>query len=181
MASFFFTRDESVRIDTSEVAGAQVVSARAHRQGAVRSIKQGMPGFSGASGLRRAELAPPSMFSRSRPLWRTWVNQFWCWLWDMDELPRSAAPTSGLGKLKSEFTSALWDLQSLQANLVRDQIEQARSLRELWHLRAQVFKAISTHRGQMEAQLRLDGLDAHFPVRSSRRPDEARSGKSSTW
>jgi hypothetical protein len=121
------------------------------------------------------------LFSRSRPQWKTWLSGFWRWLWDMDELPRTLAPATGLRKVKSEFHAAMWDLQSLRANQVRDQVETARSLRELWHLRADVFKVISVHRGQIEAQLRLDALDAHFPLRSSRRTDEHRHGKVTTW
>jgi hypothetical protein len=75
----------------------------------------------------------------------------------------------------------MWDLQSLRANQVRAMVEQARSLRELWHLRADVFRVISVHRGQIEAQLRLDALDGHFPVRSSTRPDQPRNCKVTSW
>jgi len=98
----------------------------------------------------------------------------------MDELPRTPAPSTGLRKVKSEFNSAMWDLQSMRANQVRALVEQARSLRELWHLRADVFRVISVHRGQIEAQLRLDALDSHFPVRSSGR-DEPRASRVTTW
>lgn len=132
------------------------------------------------TGSRRAEVAPPSLFSRSRPAWRAWIQSFWCWLWDMDELPRPPASTTGLRKVKSEFNSAMWDLQSMRANQVRALVDQARSLRELWHLRADVFRVIAVHRGQIEAQLRLDALDSHFPVRSSLR-DAPRPAKVTTW
>ena len=98
----------------------------------------------------------------------------------MDERPRKPAPATGLRKVKSEFNSAMWDLQSLRANQVRALVEQARSLRELWHLRADVFRVISVHRGQIEAQVRLDALDGHFPVRSSS-SDEPRSSRVTTW
>jgi hypothetical protein len=148
---------------------------------AARTEPETVPNEGTPSGLgRRHQVVPPSLFSRSRPLWKAWVSGFWCWLWDMDELPRAPIATTGLRKVKSEFNSAMWDLQSMRANQVRTMVEQARSLRELWHLRADVFKVISVHRGQIEAQLRLDALDSHFPVRSSSR-DNPRSTKVTSW
>jgi hypothetical protein len=182
MASFFFTQDESAQIDTHEVSDAtqSTVVARSER-GHMRLLKPA-PGPDTATGqARRTEVTPPALFSRQRPAWKATLIGFWCWLWDMDESPHEPVAVTGLAKVKTEFNGALWDMQSLQANAMRDQIEQSRSLRELWHLRAQVFKVISVHRGQIEAQLRLAGLDAHFPVKSSRRSDDGRSGRSSTW
>ena len=178
MASFFF-HDDAAPVETP-----------LGKRPALTSIKCGAPSAQMSdprddtpSGLgnRRAEVAPPSLFSRSRPLWKAWAVGFWQWLWDMDEMPRSMAPATGIRKIKSEFNSAMWDLQSLRANQVRAMVEQARSLRELWHLRADVFRVISVHRGQIEAQLRLDALDGHFPVRSSSRTDQPRNGKVTSW
>lgn len=182
MASTFFSNDDAAPATPAEMTAAQA-------RPALTSIKCGPletdtalqhEGTPSGLGLRRTEVVPPSLFSRSRPLWKSWITGFWCWLWDMDELPRTPAPVTGLRKVKSEFNSALWDLQSMRANQVRALVEQARSLRELWHLRADVFRVISVHRGQIEAQLRLDALDSHFPVRSSGR-DESRSSRVTTW
>ena len=131
-------------------------------------------------GQRRAEVAPPHLFFRSRPAWKAWLGRFWGWLWEL-EGQGEPAPLGGLRKVKAEFCSALWDLQSMRANQVRDMIERARSLRELWHLRADIFSVISTHRGQIEAQQRLDALDGHFPVRSSSHQEPARQGKVASW
>ncbi|MCH8180280.1 MAG: hypothetical protein IIA02_10920 [Proteobacteria bacterium] len=174
MASFFYSNDDAAQ------AGRHL-----GRHAALASVKPlaAMPLDSGAAGeapSRRHEVTPPSRFASSSPVGLTWVRRFWQWLWDLDEAPRALAPTSGLRAIQSEFVAALWDLQSLRANQVRDQIESARSLRELWHLRADVFKVIAVHRGQMEAQMRLDGLDGHFPVRASRRSEDAR-GRVTTW
>ncbi len=129
---------------------------------------------------RRTRVAPPDLFMRSPSGWRSWLTQAWSWLWDMEEVPRKPAPTTGMVQARTEFHSAIWDLQSLRANHLRDQIANARSLRELWHLRADVFKLISMHRGQAEAQQRLDALDNHFPVRSSARAVSPR-GKVAAW
>lgn len=175
MGSFFYSNDESARVDTqartSRVLGPVQVpdDAPVDLEGLTRSTP------------RRAEATPPSRFSSSPPVWRTWVVGFWRWLWDLEEPAQTLAPTSGLKGIKAEFNAALWDLQSLKANQVRDQIDAARSLRELWHLRADVFKVISTHRGQIEAQLRLDALDSHFPVRASRRSEDSRGAHVTTW
>lgn len=168
MASFFYSNDESAHIDT---------------EGRKRPLLTPVEGRQDeASAPRRHEVTPPSQFGRALPLWRAWMQGFWRWLWDLETSPRALAPTTGLHVVKSEFTASLWDLQSLRANQVRDQIESARSLRELWHLRADVFKVISTHRGQIEAQLRLDALDSHFPVRASRKGDDLRGGaRVTTW
>lgn len=174
MASFFFSNDESAHIDTG-----------AHKRTVLTSVKPGhVPAATDLGALdaapRRPEVRPPSLFARSAPLGLLWAQRLWRWLWDMDESPRTLAPVSGLRSIQSEFIASLWDLQSLRASQVRDQVGAARSLRELWHLRAEVFKVIAVHRGQMEAQLRLDALDSHFPVRASRRSEDAK-GKVTTW
>lgn len=185
MASTFFSND-----DAAAPAEPQQAALEGNVRPLLTSVKCGpvdaapetVPTEGTPSGLghRRNQVAPPSLFSRSRPLWKSWVSGFWCWLWDMDELPRTPIAATGLRKVKSEFNSAMWDLQSLRANQVRTMVEQARSLRELWHLRADVFKVISVHRGQIEAQLRLDALDSHFPVRSSS-SDNPRNSKVTSW
>ncbi len=133
-----------------------------------------------AGSERRSRVAPPELFMRSPSTVRAWLSQAWSWLWDMEDAPRKPAPTTGMAQARAEFHSAIWDLQSMRANHLRDQIANARSLRELWHLRADVFKLISMHRGQAEAQLRLDALDNHFPVRSSVRAGSPR-GKVAAW
>ncbi len=129
---------------------------------------------------RRTQVAPPDLFARSPSTLGQWLRQGWTWLWDLEELPQRPAPTTGLTKARNEFHSAIWDLQSNKANQLREHISQARSLRELWHLRADLFKLVAMHRGQAEAQCRLDVLDHHFPVRSSASP-VGKSRKVTAW
>lgn len=175
MASFFYSNDESARIDTQGTKRSLLNAAQLPHDAPVD-----LSNLSGTA-ARRAGVTPPSQFAPPQPLWKTWAKGLWNWLWDADESSRPLASPLGLRAIKTEFVASLWDLQSLRANQVRDQIEATRSLRELWHLRADVFKVISTHRGQIEAQLRLDALDSHFPVRASRRAEDTRGAKVTTW
>lgn len=181
MASTFFSNDEPNTASANAGAPRRptLTSIACGPVVAETSVVEDLP-----SGLetRRVEVAPPSLFARSHPLWKAWAVGFWQWLWDLEDAPPAPAATTGLRKIKSEFNSAMWDLQSVRANHVRGLIEQARSLRELWHLRADVFRVISVHRGQIEAQLRLDALDSHFPVRSSSvRGEPSRNSKVTAW
>jgi hypothetical protein len=172
MASFFYQDD----IQAGRTAGEKHLTAVHTPKASAWSDSA-----SGASSIeRRAQVAPPDLFARSPSTVGAWLSRAWTWLWDMDEAPRKPAPTTGLAKARNEFHSAIWDLQSLKANQLRDQITQSRSLRELWHLRADVFKLISMHRGQAEAQIRVDVLDSHFPVRSSQRT-AGRARKVTAW
>jgi hypothetical protein len=175
MASFFFSNDEAV---SAPPAGEQRPTLTAIQGGQPSTVAG--PASSTQPDRRRQELAPPMLFTRTRPAWRSWLTGFWYWLWDLDDVPQPA-PSTGLSRIKAEFNSAIWDLQSSRATQVRGMVEQARSLRELWHLRAEVFKVISVHRGQMEAQTRVDVLDSHFPVRSSSRASETRHAKVTSW
>ena len=47
-------------------------------------------------------------------------------------------------------------------------VEQARSLREFWHLRADVFHLVALQHSQAEAEHRMADLNRHFPTRSPR-------------
>ena len=44
----------------------------------------------------------------------------------------------------------------------------AKSMRELWHLRAEVFALVSLELSQLEADRRLAALNRHFPTRAPR-------------
>jgi hypothetical protein len=181
MASFFFSDDSEEPGDPPKVSRPVLTTIRGGAALKVQDSALSVEPTPSGLGQRRAEVAPPTLFFRSRPAWKTWATHFWGWLWELDYATPQAAPMVGLRKVKSEFCSALWDLQSMRANQVRDMIERARSLRELWHLRADVFRVIAVHRGQIEAQERLEGLDSHFPVRSSSRSDPGRNSKVASW
>lgn len=175
MASFFYSSDESAQVDTRGAKRALLRPVHLTNDAAMDATELR------DSAARRTSVAPPSQFVASQPVWRRWMRKTWAWLWDHSNAEAPISSPMGLRAIKTEFVASLWDLQSLRANQVRDQIEAARSLREIWHLRADVFKVISTHRGQIEAQLRLDALDGHFPVRASRRPEDGRGARATAW
>jgi hypothetical protein len=177
MASFFFVDDKASTSDSLAAVRPTLVTSRDLH---LRHTGEDSS-FATPSSLRRAQVCPPSLFSRSGPQWKHWVVGFWSWLWDLDESPDPMPVLTGLTKVKSEFCAAMWDLQSVRANQVRDAIEHARSLRELWHLRADVFRAISTHRGQAEATTRIEALNNHFPVRMSRPNAEVKHARTTSW
>lgn len=179
MASFFFVDQDTAASKSAPRALPRPTLVQAPATSAASLTAES--GVATPSSLRRAQVCPPSLFSRSGPQWKRWVTGFWSWLWDLDEYPAPVPVLTGLCKVKSEFCAAMWDLQSVRANQIRDAVEHARSLRELWHLRADVFRAISTHRGQSEATLRLEALNNHFPVRMSRPGPEAKQGRTTTW
>ncbi len=170
MASFFFIDDHPTRASrkTQRSPEPQVPSS----DPAHGSWEQ--------SSTLRKEVQPPSLFTSSEPQWRRWMTAAWQWLWDDEDLEEHPRVLKGLNQVKAEFLSVVWDLQSYAATNARESITQARSLRELWHLRATVFNVIATHRGQPEASRRLESLDQHFPVRVSTATD-AVGGKVSHW
>jgi hypothetical protein len=74
--------------------------------------------------------------------------------------PKGITP---LPAVRCEFLSSLQDLPSEACDDLENRIRGSRSLRELWHLRAELFKLVAVHRDQRAAQERLTRLNRHFP------------------
>ena len=74
--------------------------------------------------------------------------------------PRHVTP---LPAVRNEFLSSLQDLPGEACNDLEGRIRGSRSLRELWHLRSELFKVVAVHRDQRAAQERLTSLNRHFP------------------
>lgn len=184
MASFFFIDDHPARAGRK---GARGKSSSVNRTANGAPVQQGVEppdsahGDWAATSSFRKEVRPPALFARSQPQWRQWLTTAWNWLWDEQDLEDHPQVLKGLTQVKAEFMSIVWDLQSYTATRVRESITQARSLRELWHLRADLFRLIAVHRGQAEASRRLESLDRHFPVRVSAAAAPAPKGKASQW
>lgn len=96
-------------------------------------------------------------------------------VYDSSEAARRRKPGAKVSKLAGQLNIARNDLGDLLADLHADRkrdlqwrIRQAMTLRELWHLRAEVFSLISMERDQSEAGKRLASVNHHFPVRAPR-------------
>jgi len=113
----------------------------------------------------RAECVPPSLVyapSAGSP-WQ----RFMFWLLAPAPTDTATAPNL-LGRVKRDFGATLADVDTAAADDLRGRIHEAHSLRELWHLRSDVYGAVSTAHGQLEAEARLILINAHFPVRAPR-------------
>jgi hypothetical protein len=88
----------------------------------------------------------------------------------MAPAPLQASPPSNrLPPVRQEFLDALGDLPLNEPVLaLNERIAKARSLRDLWHLRTEVFHLVSLHHSQGEADFRLLHLNRHFPTRTPR-------------
>jgi hypothetical protein len=123
----------------------------------------------------RIESCPPALLHTVRS---GWTDRLFDWLgqgWPGTPPRSSAAPCSAatpgampLSAVRLEFIICLDDIPTRQAADLAERLRQARSLRELWHLRADVFNAVSCHRDQREARERLSRLNRHFPARAPR-------------
>jgi hypothetical protein len=116
-----------------------------------------------ASSRLRVEVRPPSLRHKPASVWQRLV------FWVMAPAPLDAAPPlHTLPAVRAAFTGCLHDLAPEHAAGLVDHIARARSLRDLWHLRAAVFRCVSLHHSQAEAESRLASLNRHFPTRAPR-------------
>jgi hypothetical protein len=79
-----------------------------------------------------------------------------------------AAVSPNVLNARGEFLAMLVDLQGGDILQLRERIRRAHSLRELWHLRTDVFRVVAVQRDQAEAEERLAWLNRYFPTRSPR-------------
>jgi hypothetical protein len=75
---------------------------------------------------------------------------------------------SVLAITQCEFDDALAGLPGWQSAAMRERIRRADSMRELWHLRVDVFSLVALHLNQAEAEDRLAWLNRRFPIRGPR-------------
>jgi hypothetical protein len=111
----------------------------------------------------RQEVCPPSL--RHAP--SSWTQRLWFWLAAPD-LRDVAPPIDRLPAVRREFQSALYDVPAAAADDLLHRIQFARSLRELWHLRSDVYRLVAIHHSQAQAEARLSALNRHFPSRAPR-------------
>lgn len=126
-----------------------------------------------ASLQRRMGVCPPALLPAvaATPGWRASLRDWLDTGWGRparqgEQRPRHASDP--IGTVRAEFLESLSDIRTQQAGMLQQRIHIARSLHELWHLRAEVFKLVALRYSQGEAQSRLDRLNRHFPTRAPR-------------
>ena len=111
----------------------------------------------------RVEVRPPSLRCAPGGGWQKLM------FWLLSPAPQDAAPPlNRLPGVRTDFLATLSDLDSDDAEQLRRRIHDARSLRELWHLRAEVYRIIGVAHRQGEAEDRVSLLNRHFPTRAPR-------------
>ena len=116
----------------------------------------------GTSGSR-VECVPPSLRQSPDSAWQ----QLMFWL--MAPAPSDTSPPlNQLPGVRTEFMAALADIATSEADRLRLRIHEARSLREMWHVRAELFRVVGLAYSQAEAEQRLLLLNRHFPTRAPR-------------
>jgi hypothetical protein len=80
----------------------------------------------------------------------------------------AAPPLNRLPLVRTEFLATLQDVASEGAAALRGRIHQAHSLRELWHLRSDVYSVLGRAHSQALAEERVSQLNRHFPTRAPR-------------
>ena len=112
----------------------------------------------------RYECAPPSL--RQSPHGTVWQRLMF---WLMAPAPQDAAPPlNRLPLVRQEFMAAMADVCGTDAERLRWRVQEARSLRELWHVRADLYRVVAVARSQSQAEERLLLLNRHFPTRAPR-------------
>jgi len=111
----------------------------------------------------RTEVCPPSLRQAPRSAW----NRLWFWLLAPGPL-HSSPSLNRLPPVRQDFLDSIGDIPSEGASTLNLRIGQARTLRELWHLRAELYSVVALHHSQHEAERRLAELNRHFPTRAPR-------------
>lgn len=111
----------------------------------------------------RVEVCPPSLRHAPASVWNRLV------FWLTAPAPMDAAPPlNRLPGVRAEFLHCLDDVLVEGSVEACTRIGHARSLRELWHLRAEVYRLVGLQHSQVEAESRLARLNKHFPTRAPR-------------
>ena len=133
----------------------------------------------------RLEVCPPSLFgdddlpgrSRFGAWWpslnglRDWLATGWLPSTQAEPMSRTdplgaTGDASRVRAARLAFTTALQDIDSDAAHDLAGRAREAATLRELWHLRNELFTLVSIHHCERVGHARLAGLNRFFPVRS---------------
>ena len=111
----------------------------------------------------RMNVCPPDVCPKSDSLWSATLR--WLVGGDTEAVPALRTP---LEKARSEFVAAMAGLIEVDPNALLKRAQHARSLRELWHLRSELYTLIARRISQFEADARLARVNQHFPTRAQR-------------
>jgi hypothetical protein len=111
----------------------------------------------------RTEVCPPSLRQAPRSAW----NRLWFWLLAPGPL-QSSPSLNRLPPVRQDFLDSVGDIPGDACSTLCLRIGQARTLRELWHLRTALYSVVALHHSQHEAERRLSELNRHFPTRAPR-------------
>jgi len=111
----------------------------------------------------RMNVCPPDVIPRRESLWSATLR--WLVGNDTDAVPALRTP---LEKARGEFVAALDGLAEHDHHGLLKRAQHARSLRELWHLRSELYTLIARGVSQVEADARLACVNQHFPTRAQR-------------
>lgn len=107
----------------------------------------------------RTAVRPPAVWGQAEPVWKA----LWQWM-RSGSAPADQRRLATLDEARRDFAQALADLPADDALDLRRRGQSARSLRELWHLRAELYGVVARHRSQAEADRRLRLVNRHFPT-----------------
>lgn len=105
------------------------------------------------------EVRPPALWGgRSESMWSRFLG--WLRRENTDQPDRVRI----IDAARADFQLAMADLCSADANGLRQRVAVARSLRELWHLRTELYGLVARHLSQGQAEQRVAQVNRHFPV-----------------
>lgn len=109
----------------------------------------------------RTEVHPPALWGQADPVWRS----LWEWVSQSDGPERRAAEQ--LSAARQDFCQGLDGLDGDAARDLLRRASHARSMREIWHLRAELFSLVARKLSQTEAERRVGQVNRHFSVRTT--------------
>ena len=112
---------------------------------------------------QRMNVCPPDVCPQSESLWSATLR--WLVGGNVEAVPALRTP---LERARSEFVAAMDGLHEFDHLDLLRRAQHARSLRELWHLRSELYTLIARRVSQFEADARLARVNQHFPTRAQR-------------
>jgi len=111
----------------------------------------------------RMNVCPPDVCPQPESLWSATLR--WLVGGDVEAVPALRTP---LEKARTEFVEAMTGMLEFDHNFLLKRAQHARSLRELWHLRSELYTLVARRTSQFEADARLARVNQHFPTRAQR-------------